>query len=35
MYDMEQFHQQRFEADHYSKSRMAIRPDSPHLAHNY
>ncbi len=35
MYDIEQFHQERFVSDHFCKSRMAIRPDSPFLAHNY
>ena len=34
-YDIEQFEQQRFESEHFCKSRMAIRPDGPHLAHNY
>jgi len=34
-YDIEQFEQQRFESEHFCKNRMAIRPSTPDLAHNY
>jgi hypothetical protein len=34
-YDMEQFEQQRFESEHFCKSRMTIRSDATRLAHNY
>lgn len=34
-YDIEQFEQQRFEAEHFCKNRMVVRPGTLHLAHNY
>ncbi len=34
-YDLEQFQQQRFEHDHFSKNRMVIRPENHQLWHNY
>lgn len=34
-YDIEQFEQQRFEAEHFCKNRMAVRPGTSYLAHNY